>query len=254
MTELLPLAISAMVLLATFLYACWQDLKSRTVLTITWYPAAVICGACVLYFWYTADLTPLMIWALLLSGIVAGMMVGFAKFGMFGWADAKALILLSLTVPITPFAVWIFPSLALSSIFNAGIISLIVPVGIFLKNVWDKERAPVWLMFSGIPVPGDEITRHFGFVAEEISEDENGIVRKFLRAKSSINALQHNTELSIRNLRENPEEFKEELELYAKAGKVWITYGIPFMIPITIGYVLALFGFSIPDLFLGMIM
>ncbi|HJK09291.1 MAG TPA: peptidase A24, partial [Methanocorpusculum sp.] len=37
-----------------------------------------------------------------------------------------------------------------------------------------------------------------------------------------------------------------------KAGRVWITYGIPFMIPITIGYILALAGFSLPDAVLSL--
>jgi preflagellin peptidase FlaK len=253
MTELLPLAISASVILITFLYACWQDIRSRTVFTVTWYPAGVVGGICVLWFWCTVKPDFLMIWVLLLSVLVAVMMAWFAKLGMFGWADAKAMILLSLTVPVTPFAAWVFPSLALSALFNAGIIALAVPVCIFLKNVLNHEHAPFWLMFSGTPVPGDEITGYFGFVAEEISEDENGISRTFLPAKSSIHALQCNTELSLRKLRENPEEYRYELDLYCRAGKVWVTYGIPFMIPITLGYILALSGLGLPDLILGLL-
>lgn len=258
MIDYLPLVASALAVLVTFLYASWQDLKTRTVYVTTWYPAAVIGVVAVLYFWthvYGTESVPTIMNAVLaLSGISAVLMFVFGKLGMFGWADAKAMILLSIVVPVTPFAVWIFPSLALSTLFNAGVIALIVPVVIYLKNVWRKEHAPLWLMFSGIRVPGDQITKYFGFVAEEISEDENGIVRKFLKAKSSITALQRDTELSIRNLREEPEEYKEQLELYTKAGLVWITYGIPFMIPITIGYVLALVGFSVPDMILSVFM
>ena len=101
-------------------------------------------------------------------------------------------------------------------------------------------------MCSGMQVAGDSLTRYFGFVAEEIT-DGDPISRRFLSAASSIRALKENSACSIRNLREHPERFEKELELYRKAGRVWITYGIPFMIPITIGYILALAGFSLPD-------
>ena len=57
--------------------------------------------------------------------------------------------------------------------------------------------------------------------------------------------------MAIRSLREEPETYASQLELYAKAGNVWISYGLPFMIPITVGYVTALFGFSLTDLVLG---
>lgn len=118
MTELLPLAVSAVAVLATFLYASWQDLRTRTVFTVTWYPAALIGGVAAAYFWYQMFLNPapLVATVLVLSLIVAAMMWVFAKAGMFGWADAKAMILLSVTVPVTSFAASLFPSLALSSL------------------------------------------------------------------------------------------------------------------------------------------
>ncbi len=54
--------------------------------------------------------------------------------------------------------------------------------------------------------------------------------------------------MSIRNLREDPDTYASQLELYAKAGNVWISYGVPFMI--TIGYLFAIFGFSLVDILL----
>ena len=50
----------------------------------------------------------------------------FTYFSLFGVADGKAMILLSLAVPITPFADWIFPSLALSSLVDGVVFALIV--------------------------------------------------------------------------------------------------------------------------------
>ncbi|MDV0443270.1 A24 family peptidase C-terminal domain-containing protein [Methanorbis rubei] len=248
MYELLPLAVSAIAVLVTFLYASWQDIKTRTVLTNTWYPAAVIGGISVTYFWYQQYLQPSNVAVIVfaISIIVCVMMWMFARAGMFGWADAKAMILLAATVPITPFAAWIVPSLALSTLLNASVIALLVPLALLIQNILRKEKAPFWLMCSGMQVPGDTITKHFGFVAEEIT-DGDPITREFLPASSSIRALKKNSALSIRNLRECPEEYASELDLYRRAGAVWITYGVPFMIPITIGYILALFGFSLGD-------
>jgi len=46
-----------------------------------------------------------------------------------------------------------------------------------------------------------------------------------------------------KDLREHPEKFAGELALYRKAGTVWISYAVPFIIPITAGFVSAiLFG------------
>ena len=43
-----------------------------------------------------------------------------------------------------------------------------------------------------------------------------------------------------KDLREHPEEFRKELATYKKAGTVWISYAVPFIIPITAGFVTAI--------------
>ncbi len=249
----LPLALSALLVLATFLYACWQDLKTRTIYAVTWYPAAVGCGVFVLWFWAEFFFAPWALYVLLTSVFIALLMGVFTYFGLFGVADGKALILLSLAVPVTPFAAWIFPSLALSSLVNGAVFALIIPVVFLIRNLASKNKAPFWLMCSGKPVPGDSITEYFGFVSEDITEENGVISRNFSRAHSSIRALRTQSDMSIRNLREDPDTYASKLELYAKAGNIWISYGVPFMIPITIGYIFALFGFSLVDIVLGML-
>ena len=249
----LPHALSAFLLLATFLYACWQDLKTRTIYAVTWYPATVGCGVLVLWFWIESFSAPWALYVLLTSVFIALLMAGFTYFGLFGVADGKAMLLLSLMVPVTPFAAWIFPSLALSSLVNGAVFALIVPVVFLIRNLALKNKAPFWLMCSGKPVPGDSITEYFGFVSEDITEENGVISRKFSRAHSSISALRTQSGMSIRNLREDPETYAQQLELYAKSGDVWISYGVPFMIPITIGYIFALLGFSLVDILLGIL-
>ena len=148
MNDLLPLAVSAIAVLLTFLYASWQDIKTRTVATATWYPAAVVGGVVVLYFWYLQFQHPTTtaISVLALSVVICILMWGCAKAGLFGLADAKAMILLAATVPVNPFAAWLFPSLALSTLVNAGVIALLVPAALLIRNTIRKEHAPFWLM------------------------------------------------------------------------------------------------------------
>ncbi len=250
----LPLAISAIVVLATFLYASWQDLKTRTIYAVTWYPAALICGICTVWFWVEYYTVPGAMY-LFFTSILVTLLIGvFTYFGLFGVADGKALILLSLVVPVTPFAAWIFPSLSLSTLVNGAVFALVVPVFFLVRNLVLKNRAPFWLMCSGKPVPGESLTKYFGFISEEITEENGVISRKFCRAHSSISALRNQSDLSIRNLRENPEKYASKLALYRKAGDIWISYGVPFMVPITIGYAFALCGFSVVDIFLGILL
>lgn len=258
MSELLPqilLSASAVFLLATLVVASFQDLKDRTVYKVTWYPAAIVCGALAVWFWILAFLSAgsQALPVLLISVFAAIVMALFSAFGLFGKADAKAMILICLTVPVTPFATWIFPSLALSSIINAGVVVLILPVVFLIRNLILRNRAPFWLMCSGMPVEGKEVSKHFGFVSEEISQKDGAIVRRFCKPQSSVFALKNGSKLSIRELRENPDEYGELLELYARCDKVWISYGIPFLIPVTVGYVFALFGVSAVDIVIGLV-
>ena len=165
MNDLLPLAVSAIAVLLTFLYASWQDLKTRTVVTATWYPAAAVGGVAVLYFWYQQFQHPTTtaISVLVLSGIICILMWGCAKAGLFGLADAKAMILLAATVPVNPFAAWLFPSLALSTLVNAGVIALLVPAALLIRNTIRKEpprsgscaRVCRW---QGIRLPGTSVS------------------------------------------------------------------------------------------------
>jgi preflagellin peptidase FlaK len=41
-------------------------------------------------------------------------------------------------------------------------------------------------------------------------------------------------------MRREPSAYTRERELYRKAGKVWISYGVPFIVPITAGFFSAL--------------
>ncbi len=245
----LPLAVAAVVILITFLAAAQQDWKTRTVYRATWYPAAVIGGICVMLFWIEHIQTPGAFFVLFLSLAFASLCALFSVLGMFGKADAKALVLLSLTVPVTPFAAWIFPSLAVSALVNAGILSLAVPVFCFCFNLAKGNRAPFWLMCSGMPVPGYLAKNRFGFLAETVTEQDGRIRKEFVRVRDSVFSLKFPLR-HTRNLREHADEYAEILRLLERCETVWVTVGIPLLVPLTAGLVFALFGVSAVDILL----
>jgi preflagellin peptidase FlaK len=76
---------------------------------------------------------------------------------------------------------------------------------------------------------------------EDIEEQDGKLVRRFIGFTESLRQMiQGEKRIYTKNLRLYPEDYGDELDLYRKAGKVWISYGIPFIIPITAGYLAAL--------------
>ena len=250
----LPLCISAAVVLITFIFAAWQDWKTRTVYKVTWYPAAVIGGICAILFWAEfIDVRGAHL-MLFISVIFAGLCALFSILGMFGKADAKALILLSLTVPATPFAAYVFPSLAVSALVNAGVLTLFVPAIFLSYNIFRKNRAPFHLMCSGRPISGSCAKDKFGFIAEDISEENGEVQKRFVSVCDMIFSLRKNPERNTRNLREEPKKYAEMISLLEKCDTVWVTFGIPLLVPLTAGLILALFGISAVDILLSIIL
>ncbi|HJJ31725.1 MAG TPA: prepilin peptidase [Methanocorpusculum sp.] len=248
---IIPLAVSAAAAVITLIIASVQDVKTRTVYRVTWYPAAVIGIICAVLFWIPT--LPAGWGILVISLVFAALMAAFAAFGLFGKADAKALILISVCVPITPFAEYLFPSAAVSALVNAGVLVLLFAAGCLIYNLIKGNRAPFYLMCSGFPVKGSDVLKHHGFIAEEVTETKEDIRKTFLKSGAARAALKTHSSLMIKTLRENPDRYTAELARFAKCDKLWITIGIPLILPITIGFIFALFGFSVLDAVLGLI-
>ncbi|MFA4861068.1 A24 family peptidase C-terminal domain-containing protein [Methanoregula sp.] len=195
---------------------------------------------------------------LLLPAVFCGVFYVFGRMHLFGGADAWALIFISLAVPTFPFTPLLgnppLGFLAFSVLVNALILNLAAPLGIFVINAIRGNRAPVSYRFFGFPVQGDTIQDSWGFVMEEFEETDGKVNRKFIGFFDSLRRMYAGTDrVYTKDLREHPEEFKKELALYKKAGTVWISYAVPFIIPITAGFITAVvFGdilFAIMKLF-----
>ena len=239
----LPMIISAAAVLVTLLYASVLDIRDRRVPFRTWYPMLVVGIPAAAYLY-------LSLWLSGRWGLVAGyialciifslMFYLFAAKNLFGGADAWALIFCAACIPFFPVTpVFGYPPLGFlpfTVLTNAVILNLSAPVGIFVMNVARKNRAPLPYMFFGFPVDGATLQNTFGFVMEDIEEKDGVLARRFFGMRESVRRMVSGEgRIYTKDLRLHPEQFRKELALYKKAGRVWISYAVPFIIPITGG-------------------
>jgi preflagellin peptidase FlaK len=181
------------------------------------------------------------------TAIFCGVFYIFGQMHLFGGADAWALIFIAFCIPTFP----IIPLLgtpplggyflSFSVLINALILNLVAPVGIFIINIVKKNRAPLQYMFFGFPVKGEKIQEAWGFVMEDFAEKNGKVERKFIGFWDSLRRMRSDEgRVYTKDLREHPEDFEKELGIYKKAGKVWISYAVPFILPITAGLITAI--------------
>jgi preflagellin peptidase FlaK len=182
---------------------------------------------------------------ILLLSVFCGVFYIFARMHLFGGADAWALIFISFCIPTFPFTpLFGMPPLgflSFSVLINALLLNLVTPIGIFVMNCIRGNRAPLMYMFFGFPVSGDRIQDEWGFVMEDIEEKKGTISRRFIGFWDSVRRMYANEgRVYTKDLREHPEKYQKELAMYRNAGTVWISYAVPFIIPITAGLITAI--------------
>ena len=244
-----PLIISAGAIGITLIYASILDLRERRVPHKTWRPALVIAVPVAVWVYvltFIADWRTAAAY-LTLAAVFCGFFYLFQAMNLFGGADAYALIVITACIPFHPFEtisgtspLGFFPFTVL---INAVLINIAAPLAILLKNLIEGNRAPLSCLFLGFPVSGEKIQNEFGFVMEDLEEGEDGrLVRRFIGFTESLRRIiRGERRIYTKDLRQHPDEYQKELTLYRKAGRVWISYGIPFIIPITAGFLTALF-------------
>ncbi|MDD1672551.1 MAG: prepilin peptidase [Methanomicrobiales archaeon] len=244
---IIPLIITSLVVGITLLYASWLDIQDRRVPFRTWYPMLVIGIPFVVFFYANLVLVSpsLFLRFVVITALFCGFFYFFAAIHLFGGADAWALIFIAALIPVFPVQPFFdysplqfFPFTVLT---NAVILNLATPLGIFIMNVGRKNFAPFPYMFFGFPVPGDRVEQYFGFVMEEINEHEGGLTRRFVTVRESLSTMVRGGDrLYTKDIRLHPEQYTKERALFKKAGYIWISYGVPFILPITAGFFTAL--------------
>ena len=221
------------------LYACYSDIKTRRVVNEVWF---VMFG--VGYIFIVHDLVmygfPYLIRNILSFMFIFAFVYILFQFGAFGGADAKVLMVISLIIPVYP-VITLGQTLlpfsgvppinifAFSVFANSVILTIVVPIGLLVYNLLKDPKTslkkPLY-MFIGYIMPINELQQgHFRMI-ESYSRTNEGVKFKFSRSGTDITS-----------------DVVSELQALYKSGKiedgVWVTPGLPFMIPITAGFITA---------------
>jgi preflagellin peptidase FlaK len=162
--------------------------------------------------------------------------------GMFGGADAKALMCLAAAMPIYPeefelTARLLLPMPPISTFNNAVLVASLLTIAISFRNLIDliKSKGRIFegleedslvkkiaAFITGFRVDAEKIVdeKHYYILLEEFSRGENG---KLIRRLKILRSL-------------NNEEQEEKLIPKELCGKVWVTMGLPFLVFIMLGF------------------
>jgi len=223
------------------IYSCYSDIKTRRVTNKLWLVMLAGGSPFILYDIYSEGFVYLP--HLFISvGLIFMFVYLLFQMGTFGGADAKSLIVLSIILPVYPrlyisgmnlpinkplidlFAFGIFG--------NAVLLTIVVPLGLAVYNLAKmgfRIDKPAYI-FIGYKAKITELAgRHIKLI-ENFEEIDGTIKQRFKRGGVEVN-----------------EKVISELKTLSEKGlirnEVWVTPGLPFMIPITLGFfVAALYG------------
>jgi len=227
------------------IYASWTDIKSRSVTNWLWLLMIVVGIPLATYdilIYRIPFLIPLT-FSLLFTFALSYLCF---RLNLFGGADAKSLICISLLIPTHPcfrFFSHHFPislsvnnelvlfPFAISTLLNATILTLIVLLALFCYNLLilrlDELRKNVGLLFIGYKLPIDKLTdvKHTRLI-HLYEEKEGRLEKKFIFGGMEIDR-----------------GIIEKLKKYAAVGEldkeVWVTPDLPFILFITAGFLIS---------------
>nr|QNO46443.1 preflagellin peptidase [Methanosarcinales archaeon ANME-2c ERB4] len=222
------------------LYSCRCDLKTRTVRNELWGVVFVAALPLVIADALAQGSRYLLHTTVSVMGIYIFVYLLF-RLGAFGGADAKALIALSFIFPafpsITAFGYGLplsgAPPLdifAFSTLANAVLLTIVVPLGILAYNLCTLSVREImenpWYLIVGYKCRISDLGDQHVRLIEDFECEGSAVKKKFTRRGVGID-----------------DPVLKRLDQLASSGligeRVWVTPGLPFMIPITAGFVSA---------------
>lgn len=201
------------VLIFTLFIASLLDLRYRRVPLITWVPAIVVIAisSSVYYTSLPLDLAiPQLVWCLFFA------FIGFAFVALrfYGGADAIAVMLIAFAFPVNPMT-----GQMQFIVLHIFVIACAITVVWSLMNLWKNlnsgRSGSVEKMMFALPVPVDRLQSVKGWVYHVTNEHGERIYTDSLA----------------------PEDY----ELVKDQKEVWIVLAMPFMIPLFVGLLIAIF-------------
>jgi len=236
--------------LSFLLASSWYDYKFREVSNRMWILFAPV-GFTLTFLQYCLHLgydagkasSILLSWALSIA-VTTGISLTLFYAGFFGGADAKALICLSIAIPTYPeFSIKQFyvmiPLFPLAVLVNAVLVSSMLVLAILCHNIIRYlqlkgdlfkgfEHEPRWkkvlVFITGIKVDLKKLSSSHYIPLEYVTIEENGGFTRHLKVSPQLEM-------------EDP----KMLEKIEPEREVWATPGLPFLIFMTAGFLMALF-------------
>lgn len=268
-------AVRVLAALPVFAYASYLDIRERRVPHRTWYPLVAVGAFALVADLFLRDAGTVLLYAAASLALGAGFGYGFYYLGTFGGADRYALVVLGFLFPLYPsfptqfgtFPVVVpeAPFFVLSVLGNTVIAGVAYPAKLFVENVARRHTTNPALMFLGRRVSTDELHEQFGRVigadgdvslrrSGVLGADGNGIsdidfVRDYVdwRGFDSVRDVRDADDLRLGAFvdetpweSEDLERDADSLRELASYDAVWISPGIPFVVPMFVGLVVAL--------------
>ena len=221
------------------IYSCYSDIKTRRVTNNLW--LIMLAGGVFFVFYDMSAYGAYYLWRVFFSaGFIFVFVYILFQLGTFGGADAKSLIVLSIIFPAYPafqsFG-YFFPlnkpqiDLFAFGIFgNAVLLTIVVPIGLAIYNLAKMGLHidnPLYMFVGYKSKISNLANKHIKLIQN--FEVINGEVKfRFKRGGVEINA-------------ETIDELKKLSQKGLIKEDVWVTPGLPFMIPITLGFYVAVF-------------
>jgi|Deesub1362A_J573_1020465.scaffolds.fasta_scaffold00098_98 preflagellin peptidase FlaK len=198
--------------LIVLVYSSYLDLKYRKIDDKAWI-SLILLGVSFFIFEYMQQVMAIKDFVISIT-ITAILSLALYYLGILGGGDVKILIGISALIP-RQFQFSIFPYFSLTVFANAVVISSLLPLLFFAYNIREIKRVrnvkDFLVLFLGYKKDGSKVGKHETIIAK------NGKYNFLLRGKN--------------------------IKLGEKAeGEVWVSPAIPFIIPITIGFVIASVG------------
>lgn len=236
-----------LVTLGVFTYLSILDIKTREINPKIWaclIPTIILLTVAEVTSYKLRTIIPLFIMGVMINTVIA---VSFYYFNLFGGADMFGLITLSIAIPIYNTYTKLIILRQLSIPLYASILGVTLSIIFFAYNIakknWSKlpnvrGRDKILLLFMGIPVTIGRYVNGMKFFYPltiyrcQKSSENNQPCTINIRYNFSINE----------EYRDHVRGLKEYLNknLVSENDIVWVTYGLPFIVNLTIAYALTL--------------
>ncbi len=235
------------------IYFSFLDLRDRSI------PDKLVWGSLFLsgiffilslYIYVQVYPSTLLMFYLILSMITGpGLLTLMYFIRMIGGADVIVITDLALLFPVPVLSPIlstyvgvenVFPPILVIILYSTILFVLIIPIRITYLWTRHRDKLPrelplhkrVLILVTGTPITVEEFLKKKHYYPLTIYEEENGILKKKWRTNFDIEEEYTEHQERIRKL--------VEKGLLSYKEYIWVTYGIPFIVPLTIGLVVFL--------------